>query len=97
MSLFERDYTTIKYQTSLAIKSVVAQLVNSIIIPIFANYFIKSNLYDKNGLAEDVFMLGLTNALVPPILKFFDGEYLISNIFRWYYNRPGKTYLINRL
>ena len=41
LSIYERDYTSIKHQTSLAIKSVVAQLINSIVVPIIANYYIK--------------------------------------------------------
>ncbi len=95
MSIYEQDYTTIKYQTSLAIKSVLAQLINSIVVPMFANYFIKSNIYEKNGLADDIFMLGLTNSFVPPIMKFIDGGYIFSRIMVWYYSRPGNFYLIS--
>lgn len=82
-----------KHQTSLAIKSVLAQLINSILVPIIANYYIKSNIYDKNGLADDVFMLGLTNALVAPILKYFDGYYLFVRIMAWYYKKPSNYFL----
>jgi hypothetical protein len=89
LSLYERDYTTIKYQTSLAIKSVLAQLINSIVVPMFANYFIKSNIYEKNGLADDIFMLGLTNSFVPPIMKFIDISYFIQIITAWYYSKTG--------
>jgi len=38
------------YQISLAIKTVFAQLINSIFIPIIAGYFIKQNIYEENGL-----------------------------------------------
>lgn len=91
LSIYERDYTTIKYQTSLAIKSVLAQLLNCILVPIFSNYFIKKNLYDKNGLSDDIFMLGLTSAFVTPILKFFDFNYLIFNILRCFKNKPSNS------
>jgi len=33
------------YQTSLAVKSILAQLVNSIFIPIMANYSLNNNIY----------------------------------------------------
>ncbi len=89
MSIFERDYTTIKYQTSLALKSVLASLVNSILIPIVANKFIKNNLYEKNGLADDIFMLGLTNAFVTPILKYIDGGYFFSKFMKWRKKKPS--------
>lgn len=97
LSIYEQDYTTIKYQTSLAIKSVLAQLINSIVVPMFANYFIKSNIYEKNGLADDIFMLGLTNSFVPPIMKFIDGGYIFSRIMVWYYSRPGSKLFLNQL
>jgi hypothetical protein len=41
----ELDFTISNYQTSLAIKSIVAQLINSILIPIIVNSFIKDNIY----------------------------------------------------
>lgn len=88
LSIYERDYTTIKYQTSLAFKSILASLVNSILIPIVANRFIKNNIYDKNGLSDDIFMLGLTNAFVTPILKFVDGYYFYTKILQWLKCKP---------
>lgn len=92
MSIYERDYTTIKYQTSLAFKSILASLVNSILIPIVANRFIKNNIYDKNGLTDDIFMLGLTNAFVTPILKYIDGYYFYTKILQWLKCKPSKFF-----
>jgi hypothetical protein len=37
----ERDYTVTNYQISVALKSILAQLINSIFIPVICNYFIK--------------------------------------------------------
>jgi hypothetical protein len=65
----ERDYTMTNYQTSMGLKSVVAQLVNCIFIPICTNYFIKQNIYYENGLVSDVFVLSITNSFVYPIAK----------------------------
>ena len=63
-------------------------------VPIIANYYIKSNIYDKNGLADDVFMLGATNAFVAPFLKYFDGYYLFTRVMAWYYNKAGRFMLM---
>jgi hypothetical protein len=52
---------------------VAAQLINSIIVPIMANWFIKgNNLYDDNGLADEIFLLGLTNSFITPALKIVE-------------------------
>lgn len=59
----------------------------------FANHFIKSNIYEKNGLADDIFMLGLTNSFVPPIMKFIDISYLIQKITAWYYSKTGNLFI----
>lgn len=41
LTIFEKDYTETGYQTSLAIKSIWAQLLNSIVVPIIVNYIIE--------------------------------------------------------
>ena len=94
LTLYERDYTSTKHQTSLAIKSVLALLINSILIPIIANYYIKHNVYDKNGLADDIFMLGITNAFLAPALKYFDSYYLYTRIMAAKVKNPSKYYII---
>ena len=45
LTMQERDYTMTNYQISMSLKSILAQLINSIFIPIIANYFIKDNIY----------------------------------------------------
>lgn len=69
---FERISTFSHYQIGLAMKGVIASLINSIAIPILVNYFFKSNLYGENGLAEDVFYLGITNSFITPILTILN-------------------------
>lgn len=81
----------------MAVKSVLAQLLNSILVPVFANYFTKNNLYDKNGLSDDVFMLGLTNAFVTPLLKYFDGYYVYVNLMRYLKGRPSNLSILPQL
>lgn len=84
----EKDYTDSNRQASLGFKPVLALLVNSIFIPIMVNYFLKSNLYGVNGLASDIFFLGLTNAFLSPALKIFDMYYWFTRVMAWYQNKP---------
>lgn len=58
------------------------------------NYFIKAGgstavLYGEDGLASDVFMLGITNSFIPPILKIIDISYIINRIKKWFASRPS--------
>ena len=50
LTKLERDYTMTNLQMSLAIKTIIAQLINCIFVPIAANRFIKKNIYNRNGL-----------------------------------------------
>jgi hypothetical protein len=50
MTAYERDYTYTHYQTSLALKAIAAQLLNSILIPIVVNLSL-NNIYNSSGLA----------------------------------------------
>ena len=89
LSIFERDYTETYHQTSLAIKSVTAQLINSIFVPIMSNWFIKgNNLYDDNGLADEIFLLGLTTAFIAPGLKVVEPAYYVGRVLAWWFRRP---------
>lgn len=77
------------YQISLAIKTVLAQLINSIFIPIMAGYFIKQNIYYENGLIEDIFILGIANSFIYPIAKIINPSYLIRYVFAKYKLLPS--------
>jgi ABC-type glycerol-3-phosphate transport system permease component len=94
LSAFEMEYTQTKYQTSLALKSIFAALINSILIPMMVNYYIKEDIYGKNGLASDVFMLGLTNSFVSPILKIVNISYIVNRISKHFASSPSNNYLI---
>ena len=73
----ERDYTMTNYQISMSLKSIVAQLVNCVFIPIIANYFIKDNIYEENGLISDVLILGITTSLMYPLAKMVNPSYIL--------------------
>ncbi len=79
------DFTETNHQASLALKSIVAQLINSIAIPVFIK---RDNVYGDKGLVEDVFFLAFTTALFGPIFKFFDVFYLYARLVYWYKSRP---------
>lgn len=46
----EKDFRVTYQQISLTVKTVIAQLINSIVLSMIANYYIKSNIYTANGL-----------------------------------------------
>lgn len=92
LSIYEMEYTFTKYQTSLALKSIFAGLINSILIPVIVNYYIKEDVYGQNGLASDVFMLGLTNSFVAPILKLIDISYIINRLLKYISSKPSKHF-----
>lgn len=72
------------HQISVHIKTVLAQLINSIFIPIIVNYFIKENIYAENGLIQDIFIFGIALALVYPLGKFINPAYLVRYFYaRW--------------
>ena len=81
----ERDFTETKHQASLGFKSTLAQLMNCILVPmIVAAIFKRDKIYNQNGLAADVFMLGMTTAFVGPVIKLFDPGYIINRLLKWW-------------
>lgn len=80
----------------MALKSIIAQLINSIGIPIVANYFIRENIYGNEGLVYDVFVLSFTNALVPPIAKVIDLPYRCCQLYAKYMSRPKNKLYLNQ-
>jgi hypothetical protein len=60
------------------------------------NKFIKSNLYGVDGLSDDIFYLGITNAFLTPILKIVDPNYFFSLASKWYSNRPYSKIYFNQ-
>ena len=96
LTVYESDFIKTNQQISLMMKTVLAQLTNSIVIPVITNIYIEDNIYLTNGLIYDIFYLSLTNALLPPLLKIIDLEHQIGKIMKCYYSRPC-TCTINRL
>ena len=88
MTIIERIFTNNHYQISIAIKSVLAQLVNSIIVPLIVNYNIKENIYQKGGLTEDIFILAIFNSFLPPLIRMIDPYAIFVHLRYVYYDRP---------
>lgn len=84
LTAFEKDITKTNYQASLALKTVFARLVNSIIIPVIVK---QDNIYGNSGLVQDVFWLAITTSLLDPILKVFDFYYFFTRVKYWYFSK----------
>lgn len=78
----------------MAIKSIVAQMINSILTPVITAYYIKTDtgVYQTGGLVDNIFMLSLTNALVPPILLFIDPFNLLMKLVRCMKTRTSRYF-----
>ena len=51
MTVIEKDYSMNNFQMSIAIKSVIAQVTNSIFVPLMTNHYIKKqNIFTQSGL-----------------------------------------------
>lgn len=73
----------------------MAQMINSILIPVIIAYYIKdANIYQTSGLVDNIFMMSITNSLVPPILLFFDPYNLFMKIKRSFKSRAGNSWFI---
>ena len=89
LTIYEKDYTATYREASLAVKSILAQMVNSIVIPVITAYEIKKNVYSTSGLVDNVFMLGISMTIVPPIMVFVDPYNLFMKLMRCIKSRPG--------
>ena len=89
MTLYEKDYTATYREASLAVKSILAQMVNSIVIPVITAYKIKNNVYSTSGLVDNVFMLGVSMSLVGPIVVLIDPYNLFMKVLRCLKSRPS--------
>ena len=89
MTKFEKDYTTTNFQASLAIKAILAQMINSILITVIVAYYIKKNIYQSSGLVDNVFMMSFSLALVAPVIVFFDPVNYLSMAIRCVKRRTG--------
>ena len=69
-------------------------MINSIAIPVIVAQYIAKNLYYTSGLVDNIFMMSFTNALVSPLLIFFDPGYFIGKLLRCIKTRPSNFFTI---
>jgi len=70
MTFYEKDYTVTNIQASMAIKIILAQMINTIVTPVIIAYYIKTStgFYLVGGLVDNTFMTAITLSVVPPIM-----------------------------
>lgn len=93
LTKYESDYTATNFQASLALKATLAQMVNSILIPIIVARYIKNDIYSASGLVDNIFMMSFSIALVAPIVVFFDPVNYLAMLTRcWKRRLRSKLY-----
>lgn len=86
--MFEKDYTASHREGSLAVKSIIAQMINTIVIPVVTAYEIKKDVYSSSGLVNNVFYLGVTTSIVPAIMMLINPYNIFMKILRCIKSRP---------
>ena len=84
----EKNPTYTEEQISLGAKSILAVLMNTIVVPFVANLIATDNLYGANELSSVVFFNALTSAFLTPLLKLVNPTFVMAKIARWWYNKP---------
>ena len=74
----------------MALKATLAQMVNSILIPIIVARYIKNDIYSASGLVDNIFMMSFSIALVAPIVVFFDPVNYLAMLTRCWKRRLSK-------
>jgi len=90
MTSYEKDYTVTNIQASIALKIIIAQMINTIVTPVIIAYYIKrsTGFYKVGGLVDNVFMTSISLSVVPPILTVFDPLHYYTVIKRCLKRRP---------
>ncbi len=84
LTTIEREETQTNFQSGIALKSIFAQVLNSILIPFLVKYFLQDkNLYHVEGLAYVIFTLGITNSFILPVIKLINLDYISYLIRSW--------------
>lgn len=67
-------------------------MINSILTPVITAYYIKkdSGVYKTGGLVDNIFMMSLTNSLLPAVVLFFHPFNVWVWIQKKFKSRRGK-------
>ena len=91
LTKFEKDYTTTNFQASLAVKAIIAQMINSILIPVIVARYVKQNIYESSGLVDNTFMMSFSIALTAPVVVLFDPLHFVTKLLRCWKRRISKN------
>ena len=89
MSVFECKKTYTSQQTSIGVKSILAQIVNSVAIPLGVALIFKKPMYGSNGFADNVFYQAATNAILYPVQKLLNIHYALIKAKKERDSRPN--------
>lgn len=66
-------------------------MINSILIPVITAYYIKTTtgVYQTGGLVDNIFMMSITNSVVPPFVLFVNPAYLVAKFIRFIKTRTS--------
>jgi hypothetical protein len=67
-------------------------MINSILIPVVVARYIKKDIYGASGLVDNIFMMSFTNALVGPLVVFFDPVNLLQKVKKCWRSRISNPY-----
>lgn len=92
LNKFENEYIHSREQLHMALRISLSQIVNSIIVPIVVLVITRDyreRLWlQEGGLADDVFFIAVSNAIVTPLMKVIDIGHRIHQLKRWWYCLP---------
>lgn len=73
-------------------------MINSILTPTITAYYIKTNtgVYMAGGLVDNIFMMAITNSIVPPILVLFDPLVLVTKLLKCLKSRKNSKLSVNQ-
>lgn len=91
-SLFEKPHTYTLYNSSVALKLVLAMCINTALITILVNNDRDESWFTPGGLAVEVTYIYISNAVVGPLLYVFSPGYLFRLIRRYRIRRSPDRY-----
>lgn len=85
----EMHHSQSTYNLSVANKLVIAMFLNTGIIPLVVNYDYKVMWFNTGGLANNIFWIQVSNAVVQPLLYLAAPVYQLKRIYRWIVVKRG--------
>jgi hypothetical protein len=93
LTFFEKHETLTAYNSSVALKLTVAQVINTALIAFVVNLDSRKDWFTPGGLVEDMSWILISNALVQPVCKVFSVQHVVKYIRR---RRAVTNILVNQ-